>query len=744
MNIMSLELTLAMNIAIENAAKRGHESVSLEHLLHAMLRDKTAAKLIRECDGNVDVLRERLEDFLESLPNERLSTPQLTMALNRVLAIADTVSGRREMDPSDVILAMFNESANSRVVHLLNDIGVYHDKVVRWRIETQENSRPIPPPLLPGDQEEEEEEEPEVTSAIIKYTVDLRAMAKQGQLDPLVGRKAELDRVIHILARRKKNNPVLLGDPGVGKTAIAEGLAQLVEAGSVPHFLKGVAIRSLDVGALVAGTKFRGDFEERVRALLAEAKVLRGRIILFVDEMHTLLGAGAASGGTIDAANMLKPALASGDLRCIGATTHDEYRKHVEKDAALARRFQPIEVGEPSVADSTQILSGLVDGYSSHHGVSYDGDALAKAVVLSDRYIRDMKLPGKAVDVLDEAGATVSLSGRKMVTATDVEAIVSAMARVPVGTVSGADKAHNLPEDLKNVIFGQDEAIKRVCAAVQASLAGLAPQERPVGSFLFDGPTGVGKTELARQLASILGMRLIRLDMSEYMENHTVSRLVGAPPGYVGFEQNGQLVNAVRESPHSVVLLDEIEKAHPDIFNMLLQVMDYGTMTDGSGRQADFRHTILLMTTNVGTGEKARRVPGFGGKVEEPKGETYQRTFSPEFRNRLDGIVRFNPLSPDMMLMIADKFLARLAGQLAEKGLFLSATNKARAWLAKNGYDPEFGARPMDRLVREKIAQPLAAMILSGREFSGGRVVVGMENGKLSIGSKRTANLAEA
>jgi ATP-dependent Clp protease ATP-binding subunit ClpA len=735
---MSPETQEVMSVAVNDAAVRGHEFVGLEHLLFAMLAKKTVPDLISGCGCDVEALRDRLDGFLsnslEIIPKERRRLPQPTLALQRVLAKANSRSGfsRTETSPIDIVVSMFSEQ-ESWAVHFLDEIGLDRPKVLHW--DHNGGNAPIPPPLVQP--KDEEDDGPMVTDAIGKYTVDLRCLAAQKRLDPLVGRKTELDRVIHVLARRKKNNPVLLGDPGVGKTAIAEGLAQRVEAGMVPPFLLGMAVRSLDVGALVAGTRYRGDFEERMRVLLAEAKAMRGRIILFIDEMHMLLGAGAANGAAMDAANLLKPALASGDLRCIGATTHDEYRKHVEKDAALARRFQPVEVVEPPVVDSIQILGGLLDGYASHHGVSYAKDALARAVVLSDRHIRDRKLPGKAVDVMDEAGAAASLAGRRTVTVEDIDATVSAMARVPIGTLSGTDKARSLPDELKRVIFGQDEAIDRVSAAVQASLAGLAPQERPAGSFLLDGPTGVGKTELARQLASTLGMRLVRLDMSEYMEKHTVSRLVGAPPGYVGFEQNGLLVNAVRESPHSVVLLDEIEKAHPDIFNMLLQVMDYGTMTDGSGRQADFRHTILLMTTNVGAGEKARRVPGFGGRIEEPKGETYQRTFSPEFRNRLDGIIRFNPLTPDTMLMIAGKFLDHLAHQIGEKGLVLSATDKARAWLAENGYDPSFGARPMDRLVREMIAQPLAAMLLSGKEFPGGKVVVGLEDGKLTVGSRR-------
>lgn len=730
----SYELQVAIAAAINDAAQRKHRTVGLEHLLVFILSTGRDAGMIAACGGNVAAMRQELGAFLGSIgpvkeigQESKTVLPQQTDHMRRVLSECQT---SRTIKPSDAIEFMFVHAPDSWATRLLARHGVVYEKVVTWN----SNNGGSPKPATPKD---DEEEDMPISDAIGKFTTDMREQALAGRYDPLVGREGELDRIIHILARRKKNNPVLVGDPGVGKTAIAEGLARRINAVKVPPFLRGVAMRSLDVGALIAGTRYRGEFEARVCALLNEAKAMRGRLILFIDEMHMLLGAGAASGGSVDAANLLKPALASGDLRCIGATTHDEYRKYVEKDAALARRFQSVAIEEPKLEDSVKILGGLVDGYAAHHDVSYDKEAISRAAVLSDRHIKDMKLPGKAVDVLDEVGATVHLSGRWRVTVADVEATVAAMARVPVDTLSGAKRAQDLRGDLRKVIFGQDEAVDRVSAAVQASLAGLAPQERPIGSFLLDGPTGVGKTELARQLAALLGMRLVRLDMSEYMERHTVSRLVGAPPGYVGFEQNGLLVNAIKESPHAVVLLDEVEKAHPDIFNILLQVMDYGSMTDGSGRQADFRHAILLMTTNVGAGEKARRLPGFGGKVEEPKGESYLRTFSPEFRNRLDGIVRFKPLSQDTMLMIADKFLGRLSSQLGEKGLSLSVSDKARGWLAERGYDPAFGARPMERLVRERIAQPLAAMILEGRQFPNGKVAVGIEGGELFVGRRK-------
>ncbi len=745
---LSQELQVVLSIAINEATARGHEFIGLEHLLYALCRDPRTAEAITGAGGDLPELSRRLEHFLHSsvdvVPPARRRAPQPTRALQRVMARAEATSrgaGKREVSGSDVLIAMFAE-AESWAVHFMEDQGVTRLDVVSWvthgvaKADKAGGKGPV-------DNGDEDEEDRTVDNALASFATDLCHKSHQGLLDPMVGREAELDRVIHVLARRRKNNPMLVGGPGVGKTAIAEGLAQRIAFGNVPPFLRGVSVHSLDLGALVAGTRYRGDFENRMKALIDQVKASDGRIMLFIDEIHQLLGAGAVSGGAMDAANLLKPGLADGSIRCVGATTHEEYRKHIEKDAALARRFQMVEVAEPDIEGAIGMLDGLLDGYTAHHRVIYSPEAVKRAAVLADRHIRDRLLPGKAVDVLDEAGASVKLDGRSTVTVMDIEGVVSRMAGVPVGELSplGTKRISELPARLREGLFGQDAAVDRLLSTIMAAMAGLGSPEHPMGSFLMVGPTGVGKTELARQLASALGMRLIRFDMSEYGEKHTVSRLVGAPPGYVGFEQQGLLVNAVRETPHAVVLLDEIEKAHPDVFGLLLQIMDYGTLTDASGKRADFRHSVLLMTSNIGAGEKPRQLPGFSERVSDPRGEALEGTFRPEFRNRLDGVLKFDPLTRGTMLMIADKFLSRLSAQMDERGLKFSVSAGARTWLADMGYDPQFGARPMERLIRERIAQPLAAMVVSGT-LPGKMVKVDLGKDGPVVKAKRGAKVA--
>jgi ATP-dependent Clp protease ATP-binding subunit ClpA len=742
------DLQVSISVAMNEAANRGHEFVGLEHLLHAMLAGKKVPDIVSKCGGDVSALRRELEGFLansiEGLPKDKCVVPKPTLAFQRVLARADSHAkglGRNEVDEGRVLVAIYGEP-ESWAVSFLDKLGISRLDVVSYLSRGTAKAAPVPKPAPapPKPDDEEDEEDKPVSDALAKFTTDLCALALSRSLDPLVGRDEEIGRVIHVLARRRKNNPLLLGDPGVGKTSIVEGLAQRIVSGNVPAILSGKSIRSLGIGALVAGTRYRGEFEARMKALLDEIKGTPGRTILFIDEMHMVVGAGGAGSGTMDASNLLKPALASGVLQCIGATTHSEYRQHMEKDGALARRFQTVDVQEPGMDETLRILEGLVHHYGNHHRVHYSKQSLDRAAVLADRYIRDRKLPGKAVDILDEAGAAVSLAGRDRVMADDVDIAVSAMAHVPVGNLSGSDMkaARGLADALKASVFGQDEAVDRVSAAIKVSTAGFGPRERPIGSFLMQGPTGVGKTELARRLSEALGLRLIRFDMSEYMEKHTVSRLIGAPPGYIGFEQQGLLTNAIRETPHSVVLLDEIEKAHPDVFNILLQVMDYGTLTDGSGRPADFRHAVLMMTTNLGGAAVRRRMAGFGEReAEEPVDAAIKGAFRPEFLNRLDATLRFGSLLPGTMLEIVGKFLGQLSGQMAERGMPLSVSRKARAWLARNGYDPAFGARPLDRLVRESIAKPVAERVVAGDVDPGSRVVVDLCGESLSVTVRR-------
>jgi ATP-dependent Clp protease ATP-binding subunit ClpA len=765
-------LQLSLSASLLEAAQRGHEYAGLEHLLHALLQDSVTRRALQRAGGDVESLHDRLETFLdqeiEPLPAGDQSEPSTTLAFQRVLARAVAQrqgAGKEEVAGPDIVVSMYAEP-ESFAVYFLEEQGVTRLDLVSYLAHGLTGSPGPsgrtgtiePDPVEdwepePGDEEEgfeeegEDEEDDDEDEAeagrdpLSSFTQDLTELARRGELDPLVGRRRELDRAIHVLARRRKNNPIFVGDSGVGKTALVEGLALRIARGQVPGALAGASIFSLDLGAVVAGTRYRGDFENRLKAVI-RALEGRPRSILFIDEIHTVVGAGAAGSGTMDASNLLKPALRSGALRCIGATTWEEFRQSFERDRALARRFQKIEVVEPGVADTVAILEGLRTRYEEHHGVSYTRPAMRAAAELSARHLRDRALPDKAIDLVDEAGAAASLAGRKRVTVRRMEEVLASMAQIPARQVRGDDRERlaRLEDDLRRAVFGQDEALRTLVSAVKTSRAGLGSPDRPVGCFLLTGPTGVGKTEAARQLAATLGAPLLRFDMSEYMERHSVSRLVGAPPGYVGYDRGGLLTEAVAKSPYAVVLLDEIEKAHPDVFNILLQVMDHGTLTDTNGKVTDFRQTILLMTSNVGARELAGRRPGFAGDGAAAGGgnqgadrEAYERLFAPEFRNRLDARIAFRSLTPEVMLRIVDKFLGELGAQLAVKGVELEATPAARQLLAERGHDPAFGARPLARVIDTALKRPLTDELLFGRLKDGGRVTVGVEAGELDL-----------
>jgi ATP-dependent Clp protease ATP-binding subunit ClpA len=742
--MLSQELEFSLNAAFQSAREKRHEYITVEHLLSALLDNPSAARVLRACGGNLDELRRSLIAFLRDnvpvLPQESESDTQPTLGFQRVIqrAVLHVQGvGKKEVNGANVLIAIFGEK-DSHAVYFLHKQNISRFDVVNFIShgisKVQGESQPeLPPP------EEGEEAAATEKSPLDIFTVNLNERARQGKIDPLIGREHEVERTIQILCRRRKNNPLFVGEAGVGKTAIAEGLAKKIVEGQVPDILKKSTIYSLDMGALLAGTKYRGDFEKRLKAVLNQVRK-HEHAILFIDEIHTIIGAGAASGGAMDASNLLKPALASGDLKCIGSTTYQEYRGIFEKDRALSRRFQKIDVVEPSVEETVQILQGLKSRFEQHHGVKYTSHALRAAAELSARYINDRHLPDKAIDVIDEAGASLHLlppsKRKKTISVTDIENIVSKIARIPPKSVSSTDKEalRTLERDLKMVVFGQDEAIEALATSIKMARSGLAHPEKPIGSYLFSGPTGVGKTEVTRQLAKILGLELIRFDMSEYMERHTVSRLIGAPPGYVGFDQGGLLTDSITKHPHAVLLLDEIEKAHPDVYNLLLQVMDHGTLTDNNGRKADFRNVIIVMTTNAGADQIGRASIGFtkqdhtGDQVEVIK-----RAFSPEFRNRLDAIIPFKPLSPDTIGHVVSKFVLELEAQLEEKHVEIDVDERARAWLAKNGYDPTMGARPMARLIREKIKKALADEILFGRLAHGGSVEVTEEGGELAF-----------
>jgi len=743
--MISKELEGTLNAALKEAKSRRHEYVCLEHLLYALLQDKDASSAIINCGGNIDRLRKGLEEFfqthLETLPGGSDHQPQQTLSFHRVLqrAVIHAQSAeKKEINGGNLLIAMFREP-DSYAVFLLQEQGITRFDLVNYISHGISKIAATEEWSQSEDEQGEEEKPGRRVKPLEAFAVNLVAKAQQGNVDPLIGRDDEIERTIHVLCRRRKNNPIYVGDPGVGKTALAEGLALKIHHGDVPDVLKDAVIYALDMGALLAGTKFRGDFEARLKGVLAGLKKLPN-CILFIDEIHTIVGAGATSGGSMDASNILKPALASGELKCIGSTTYHDYKSYFERDRALARRFQRIEVPEPSQDDAYKILEGLKPHYEKHHGVHYSTGAIRAAVQLSAKHINDRKLPDKAIDVIDEVGAAVKIQPvdkrKKSIGAKDIEKIVAKIAKIPPRSVSISDKEQlqNLDRDLKLTVFGQDTAIDTLTSTIRLSRSGLGHPEKPIGCFLFSGPTGVGKTEVAKQLAQIMGIEFIRFDMSEYMEKHTVSRLIGAPPGYVGFDQGGLLTDAINRNPYAVLLLDEIEKAHPDLFNILLQVMDHATLTDNNGKKADFRNIILIMTTNAGAREMSGTPLGFGARSNAGKGkEAIEKMFSPEFRNRLDAMIVFNSLTMEIIERVVDKFIIELDHQLNEKKVFLQLTVKARRWLAERGYDPSFGARPMARLIQNEIKRVLADEILFGQLQSGGKVEVDENDGKLTF-----------
>ena len=747
--MLSKELEFTLNAAFKQARDRRHEYMTVEHLLLCLLDNPSAAKVLRACGADAERLRREVARFIDETtpligPKDSRET-QPTLGFQRVLqrAVFHVQSaGRKEVTGANVLVALFSEQ-DSQAIYLLNQQDVTRLDVVNYiahGISKVPGEDPDAQSGHHGEADDGRAEDKDNASPLDSFASNLNELARQGRIDPLIGRDQELERTAQILCRRRKNNPLLVGEAGVGKTAIAEGLAKKIVDAEVPEVLLSAVVYALDLGALVAGTKYRGDFEKRLKAVIAELKA-KPHAILFIDEIHTIIGAGAASGGVMDASNLIKPVLASGDLRCIGSTTYQEYRGIFEKDRALARRFQKIDINEPSIDETYAILKGLKTRFEEHHQVTYTQPALRAAAELSAKYINDRHLPDKAIDVIDEAGAQVQLrpasKRKKRIDVTDVESIVASIARIPPKKVSQSDteSLRHLDRDLNMVVYGQEAAIDALTAAIRMNRSGLGAEDRPIGSFLFTGPTGVGKTEVTRQLARILSMELIRFDMSEYMERHTVSRLIGAPPGYVGFDQGGLLTEAITKHPHSVLLLDEIEKAHPDVFNLLLQVMDHGTLTDNNGRKADFRNVVLVMTTNAGAEETSRRSIGFTEQDHSSDGlEVLKRYFTPEFRNRLDTVVQFAPLNDETITSVVGKFIFELEQQLAEKKVDLIVDAAARDWIAEKGYDPKMGARPMARVIQNHIKKPLANELLFGELTHGGRVTVSVdEHGKLSF-----------
>ena len=746
---LSRTLEASLALAVREARTRRHEYLCIEHVLYALLHDESVVEVIRACGGDVEALKKELDAYLdehlERLPEGRDVMPQQTLGFQRILQRAAAhvqSSGRDEVNGCNVLVAIFREP-DSQAAFLLEQQGIRRLDVITYLSHGISKIVEGPGPSEPtGDDEDDDEEgggtgRQAARDPLAAFTVDLVERAAAGRIDPLIGRARELERTIHVLCRRRKHNPVFVGDPGVGKTALVEGFALRVHRGEVPKVLRDVRVYALDMGALLAGTQFRGEFEARLKGVITALKERPGAI-LFIDEIHTVVGAGATQGGSLDASNILKPALANGDLRCIGATTHQDYKNHFERDRALARRFQRIDVVEPSVEETHAILRGLRSEYEKHHGVVYTDRALRAAAELAAKHVNDRFLPDKAIDVVDEAGAAVQVMPenrqRKTVRTRDIEHIVATMAKIPPRTVSISDRERleTLERDLKLLVFGQDAAIDAVASTIRLTRAGLGQPEKPVGSFLFAGPTGVGKTEVAKQLAAALGVEFLRFDMSEFMEKHTVSRLIGAPPGYVGFDQGGLLTDAIRRTPHTLLLLDEIEKAHPDLFGILLQVMDHATLTDHTGRKADFRHVILIMTTNAGAQEMAAAAIGFGAATNRDKGKrALERLFAPEFRNRLDAIVTFAPLQPEAVERVVDKFLAELDAQLAPRRVTLEVSPAARHWLAERGYDEVLGARPMARLIQQELKRVLADEMLFGQLRDGGRAEVDVRDGAL-------------
>lgn len=746
--MLSSELEFCLNEAFNAAREKQHEFMTVEHLLLALIDVPQVAEVLRSCGADIEKLRRDLSDFIDEttprVEGGEAQDVQPTLGFQRVLQRAVfhvQSSGKEKVSATNVLVAIFGEK-QSHAAYLLNMQDIVRLDVVNF---ISHGLSKIPDSNIAreasGDQAAQETatEAETVETALEQFTTNLNLRAAEGKIDPLIGRDLEVSRTVEILCRRRKNNPLYVGDAGVGKTALAEGLARRIHLGEVPDVLADCTIYSLDMGALIAGTKYRGDFEKRLKGVLAELKA-HENAVLFIDEIHTIIGAGAASGGVMDASNLIKPVLANGELRCIGSTTYTEFRGIFEKDHALARRFQKIEVNEPSVGETYQILQGLKSRFEDHHGVSYTDDALQAASDLANRHLNDRKLPDKAIDVIDEAGANVRLRPegevRDHVGVVEIENVIARMARIPPKSVSATDRdsLRTLERDLQLVIFGQDKAIESLGSAIKMARSGLREENKPVGSFLFAGPTGVGKTEVTRQLALQMGIELVRFDMSEYMERHTVSRLIGAPPGYVGYDQGGLLTEAVNKNPHSVLLLDEIEKAHPEVFNLLLQVMDHGTLTDNNGRKADFRNVIIVMTTNAGAQEMSRSSIGFTHQDHTTdSGEAIKKLFSPEFRNRLDAIIQFAPLSQSIVERVVDKMLVELESQLGNKDVSISLDDEARAWFATRGYDRAMGARPMARLIQEQIKRPLAEALLFGELANGGHVQVSVEDDALKL-----------
>ena len=744
--MLDSELEKNLNEAFKLAHRKKHEFVTVEHLFLSILGNNDAIEVLNYCGADIEALQKNLESYIKEttplISEEEEQEIQPTLGFQRVLQRAVfhvQSSGKKEVNGANLLVAIFSEK-ESHSVYLLQQEGITRLDIVSF-MSHGKNDEELEEEALTGNKDEKIKD----SSALEAFTLNLNREASEGRIDPLIGRKAEVERVIQVLARRSKNNPLLVGESGVGKTAIAEGIAKLIVENKVPELVQESTIYSLDMGALLAGTKYRGDFEKRLKQVLKELEE-NSNSILFIDEIHTIIGAGATSGGVMDASNLLKPALAKNGLRFVGSTTYKEFRGIFEKDRALSRRFQKVEVMEPSVDETIKILKGLKSRFEDHHNIKYTENSLKAAAELSSRYINDRYLPDKAIDVVDEAGARQRLlpksKRKKTISEIDVEKIVASIARVPEKTVSSSDRVslEKLEENFKRVIFGQDQAISSLSASIKLSRAGLGLVEKPVGSFLFSGPTGVGKTEVSKQLALIMGIEFIRFDMSEYMERHTVSRLIGAPPGYVGYDQGGQLTESVTKHPHSVILLDEIEKAHPEVFNILLQVMDHGTLTDNNGRKADFRNVVLIMTTNAGAQDMSRASMGFNTQDHTSDGtEIIKKTFSPEFRNRLDAIIPFNPLDIDVIKTVVDKFLVELQAQLDEKKVQLEVSEQARDWIADKGYDKTMGARPMQRLIQEKIKKPLAEEILFGQFSSrGGVVYVDQEEDGLSLKFKES------
>jgi len=744
--MLNKELEASLNLAFKQAREKRHEFMTVEHLLLALLDNGAASNVLRACGADIDKLKSELTDFLEEttplLPPNDVRETQPTLGFQRVLQRAVfhvQSSGKKEVTGANVLVAIFSEQ-ESQAVYLLHKQNITRLDVVNYishgisKVHGEEESEGIPSAT-----EEEGMTDSPNKSPLESFATNLNSLARAGKIDPLIGRHDEIQRTVQILCRRRKNNPLYVGEAGVGKTALAEGLAKLIVDKEVPEILQNGTIYALDLGALLAGTKYRGDFEKRLKAVINQLKKEPGAI-LFIDEIHTIIGAGAASGGVMDASNLIKPVLASGDLKCIGSTTFQEYRGIFEKDRALARRFQKIDVPEPNVNETIEVLKGLKSRFEDHHQVKYSVQALRTAAELAARYINDRHLPDKAIDVIDEAGAYQRLQEpakrKKVIGVTDIENVVAKMARIPPKTVSNTDKdvLRKLESNLKMVVFGQDQAIDKLSAAIKLARSGLGDTHKPIGSFLFAGPTGVGKTEVTKQLATVMGVEFIRFDMSEYMERHTVSRLIGAPPGYVGFDQGGLLTDAVNKAPHAVLLLDEIEKAHQDVFNLLLQVMDHGTLTDTNGRKADFRNIIIVMTTNAGAEQMSRPSIGFTEQDHRSDAlEVIKKMFSPEFRNRLDSIIQFNPLDEKTIAKVVDKFIVELQAQLDEKKVSLEVEEDARAYLSKKGFDPVMGARPMARIIQEEIKKRLADELLFGDLTNGGQVTIRLKDDQLDF-----------